>query len=225
VKTEERRQARALRQCGASVKEVAAAVGVAQSTVSRWVRDIELTAGQRLALAARDPRFAAHLNGSRVISAKALERRIQHQEDGRELVRSDHDFAILCALYWAEGEKTRNALRLSNSDPDLIALFLDLLRRTFGVTDGAVRVSCNLFADHDERRHVIENFWLQHLGLPRSSLLKSTVNSHSKYSAKKRLNVLPYGTCRLVVNDTRIVQTVYGGIQELGRCERPEWAA
>jgi transposase-like protein len=225
VKTEERRQARALRQCGGSVKEIAGAVGVAQSTVSRWVRDIELTAGQRLALRARDPRFAAHLNGSRAISAKALERRIQHQQEGRGLVRSDDDFAVLCALYWAEGEKTRNALRLSNSDPDLIALFLNLLRRTFGITDDAVRISCNLFADHEQHRQAIENFWLQHLQLPRSSFLKSTVNRYSKYSVKKRRNALPHGTCRLVVNSTRLVQTVYGGIQELGRFERPEWAA
>jgi transposase-like protein len=225
MKTRERGEARALRQCGGSVKEIAGAVGVAQSTVSRWVRDIELRPEQRLALQARDPRFAAHLNGSRTVATKALASRIEHQRNGRKLVVTDQDFVILCALYWAEGEKARNAVRLSNSDPELIALFLDLLRRTFAVADEAVRISCNLFADHVGRQREIEDFWLRKLDLPRSNLLKSTVNTHSKYSAKKRLNVLPYGTCRLVVNDTRIVQTVYGGIQEMGRCERPEWVA
>lgn len=223
MKTAERDRARTLRQQGASIKEIASTVCVTQSTVSRWVRDIELTSEQQLALRERDPRFAAHLNGSGAVAAKALEARVQHQQAGRKLIASDHDFAILCAFYWAEGEKARNALRLSNSDPDLIALFLDLLRRTFGLADDAVRINCNLFADHEQRRHCIEDFWLQRLRLPRSSLLKSTVNSYSKYRAKKRLNALPYGTCRLVVNDTKIVQTIYGGIHQLGACERPEW--
>jgi hypothetical protein len=32
-----------------------------------------------------------------------------------------------------------------------------------------------------------------------------------------------YGTCRLVVHRTRVVQSLYGSIQEYGRFERPEW--
>ncbi len=43
-------------------------------------------------------------------------------------------------------------------------------------------------------------------------------------SARKRVNKLPYGTARLAVHDTRIVQTILGSIQESGGFERPEWA-
>ena len=35
--------------------------------------------------------------------------------------------------------------------------------------------------------------------------------------------MLPYGTCRLSVCSTEIVQTIYGSIQELGGFDRPEW--
>jgi hypothetical protein len=49
------------------------------------------------------------------------------------------------------------------------------------------------------------------------------VNVYSKYSLKKRANKLPYGTCKLVVHSTRIVQTIYGSIQEYGGFDRPEW--
>jgi hypothetical protein len=31
------------------------------------------------------------------------------------------------------------------------------------------------------------------------------------------------GTCRLAVHNTRIVQTIYGSIQEYGGFERPAW--
>jgi hypothetical protein len=40
---------------------------------------------------------------------------------------------------------------------------------------------------------------------------------------KKRRNKLPYGTCSLRVNDTRLVQGLYGAIQEYGGFDREEW--
>ena len=49
------------------------------------------------------------------------------------------------------------------------------------------------------------------------------VNVYSKYSQKKRQNRLPYGTCRVSVCRTRIVQHIYGAIQEYGGFDRPEW--
>lgn len=126
-------------------------------------------------------------------------------------------------LYWAEGAKHRNILKLTNSDPALLAWFIGFLREHFAVPDEKCRVYCNLFADHLERQREVEQFWLDTLGLMHASLRKSQVNVYSKYSQKKRVNKLPYGTCALVVNDTRLVQTIYGSIQELGGFERPEW--
>jgi hypothetical protein len=127
-------------------------------------------------------------------------------------------------LYWAEGDKgSKHAARLSNSDPQVLRFFLRFLRTYFEIPAERVRVTCNLFADHVERQRDIEQFWLDVLGLSRTSLCKSFVNRYSKYSQKKRQNKLPYGTCRLAVNDTRVVQSIYGAIQEYGGFSRPEW--
>ena len=49
------------------------------------------------------------------------------------------------------------------------------------------------------------------------------MNIYSKYSKKKRQNKLPYGTCRVTVSRTRVVQSIYGAIQEYGGFDRPEW--
>jgi hypothetical protein len=49
--------------------------------------------------------------------------------------------------------------------------------------------------------------WLV-MGLQANSLRKSHVNLYSKYSEKKRVNRLPYGTVKVVVNRTRIVQSI-----------------
>jgi hypothetical protein len=86
-----------------------------------------------------------------------------------------------------------------------------------------MRVTCNLFADHLARQAEIEDYWLSRLQLSRSCLNQTIVNTYSKYSQKKRQNKLPVGTTALVVHSSRIVQTIYGSIQEYGGFDRPEW--
>ena len=112
---------------------------------------------------------------------------------------------------------------MSNSDPELLVLFASFLREHFHVADEKMTVHCNLFADHLEKQSEIERYWLTRLELPASSLRKSVVNVYSKHSKKTRMNQLPYGTCKLYVHSTRIVQTIYGSIQEYGGFDRPEW--
>jgi transposase len=56
VKTKERELARALRrEEGASINEIARRVGVSKSSVSHWVRDIELSQAQHEELLRRNP--------------------------------------------------------------------------------------------------------------------------------------------------------------------------
>jgi hypothetical protein len=126
-------------------------------------------------------------------------------------------------LYWAEGSKGRNAVQFVNSDPIMVAFFGRFLRAYFNVPDESNRIDCNLFADHLEREREIEQFWLDSLELPNSCLRKSTVNVYSKHSQKKRQNRLPYGTVRVCVHSTEIVQSIYGSIQEYAGFERAEW--
>ena len=137
-----------------------------------------------------------------------------------------------CMLYWPEGDKSRHRVALSNSDPEVLRFFARFLRNYFDFPDAKFRVSCNLFADHVDRQHEVEQFWRDRLDLPRSCLRKSVVNRYSKYSQKKRMNRLPYGTCRLSVHSTAILQHIYGAIQEYAGFDaiqeyagfdRPEW--
>ena len=126
-------------------------------------------------------------------------------------------------LYWAEGARARNCLRFTNSDPEMVRFFVRFLRERFEIEDEAFSLTCNLFADHLDRQHEIEEFWLDVSRLPKSCLRKSSVNVYSKYSQKKRRNKLPYGTCRLSVSRTWLVQTIYGAIQEIGGFTRDAW--
>jgi hypothetical protein len=207
---------------GSSVREIEQRLCVARSSVSRWVSDIELTSQQLAELERRSG--AGALAGSAVNAQRARTRRREWQEEGRRRARAANaSYVGGCMLYWGEGSKSRSSVELTNSDVSLVRVFADFLRQHFDVADESMRLRCNLFPDHDVHRRAIERHWLDALQLPESSLLDSFVNRYSKSSLRKRTNSLPYGTARLAVHSTRILQTIYGSIQELGDFDRPEW--
>jgi transposase-like protein len=225
VKTEQRECARVIRrEEGAPIKEIARRVGVAPSTVSVWVRDIELTPAQERELLRRNPAYNRQLSGTAVQAANRRAERVVYQEAGRRLARRAESCHVAgCMLYWAEGEKDRNSLRFYNSDPEMVRFFVFFLRKYFELQDDEIKITCNLFADHVQRQCEIEQFWLDVAQLSTRSLGKSYVNAYSKYSKKKRINRLPYGTVRITVCRTRVVQSIFGSIQEYAGFERPAW--
>jgi transposase-like protein len=224
VKTAEREQALVMRAQGRSVVEIARILGVAKSTASAWVRDVPLTDEQRATLLRRSAMYEGRWKGAAANAEKGRVRRREYQREGaRRATTASPRYVAGCMLYWGEGAKCRHAVQIWNSDPELLAFFVGFLREEVTVADDQIRISCNLFADHVERLDEVEGFWLDVLGLRRSSLRKSMVNNYSKYSQKKRKNRLPYGTCKVVVHSTRIVQTIYGSIQAIAGFTREEW--
>lgn len=201
------------------MKMIEKRLGVARSTVSLWVREIELSDQQQAEIALRGASAR-----SRARSAYYRARRRQFQEEGRALAKCGEPLHVAgCMLFWAEGSRHRNSVTFVNSDPAMIALFARFLRRYFDPPEKSLKLTCNLFADHEERQREIEDFWLATAELPRDRLAKSVVNVYSRASKRTRINRLPYGTCRLTFYSTRAVQHIWGAIQEYGGFERPEW--
>ncbi len=126
-------------------------------------------------------------------------------------------------LYWAEGSKARNVAVLTNSDPDLLRVFVEFLRRCYGIHDERLALSVNCHLGNGLALSEIESWWLAHLNLPRACLRKATVNRPSTASVLRRGHVLPYGTARVALCSVDVVQSIYGGIQEYAGIDRPEW--
>jgi transposase-like protein len=225
VKVAERREARRLRSDdGLPIKEIARRLDVAVSTVSLWVRDIELTAEQHAALDARNPIRSAQVNGTEVRRRRCREQRIAAQMHGRSLARTGDLLHLQgCMLYWAEGTKSRNAAQLVNTDADLVGTFLRFLRNCYDVMDNRVAFSVNCFLRNGLSLDEIHAWWLARLDLPTTCLRKAVVNRPSSASKRLKGNILPYGTARLAVHSTFIVQSIYGAIQEYAGIDRPEW--
>lgn len=206
---------------GWSVKRIAAKLAVSPASVSNWVSDLELTSR---ATEHRDriAREARALGNARSV-AHARARRLLAQEDGRERAqRGDPLHAMGCMLYWAEGAKDRNSVTFVNSDADMLAFFYRFLRDCYGVQQDDITFSVNCHLNNGLSLDEIQAWWLQRLSLPPSCLRQATVNVPSVVSSAKR-RTLPFGTGRLSVNSTQLVQSLFGAIQEYADIDRPAW--
>jgi hypothetical protein len=225
VKPEKRAEARRLRADeGMPIRAIAEQLDVSKSSVSLWVRDIALTHEQQAVLLAQNPALNGQLLGMRVRRERCRLRRIEAQEHGRALAREgDPVHRGGCMLYWAEGSKSRNAVQIVNADTDLLATFLHFLRACYSVPTQAVTFSVNCFLGNGLTLDEIQAWWLARLELPRGCLRRAVVNRPSSASKHRKGNVLPYGTGRLSVHSTEVIQSIYGAIQEYAGIERPEW--
>src|SRR5260370_10227949 len=117
MKSEKRKEARRLRQeLGLSINQICKHLGVAKSSVSVWVRDIQLTHEQKQTLEQQHYAYRAQANGA-TNARKYREIRRQYQDEGRANAREHDPLHIAgCMLYWAEGRKNKNWLVLTNSN-------------------------------------------------------------------------------------------------------------
>lgn len=124
MKTRGREEARRRRQEQAlSIKQIERLLGVARPSVSPWVRDIELTLGQRQALRLR--MGASGQRGNAVVSVRWRALRKRAQAEGRV-----HHAAVIfprCrvhALLGRKGASIGTPLAFSNSDPEVLRFFV-----------------------------------------------------------------------------------------------------
>jgi hypothetical protein len=103
-------------------------------------------------------------------------------------------FAGGIALYWGEGDsKPTNPLRLSNTDPRMIALYVKFLRIVMDIPDEKIKIGLVLYPDLSD--HACRTFWSDTTGLPAKSFMK-TQYIEGRHPTKR----LTYGICMVVVN-------------------------
>jgi transcriptional regulator with XRE-family HTH domain len=220
AKLEEQAEARRLRrEQGMPMKQIARRLGVSPSSVHLWTRDIEIAPIHK----------ARNMKRSRQAFSQTWrqlhrDRRTGFQLEGRIAASARDPIHMAgCMLYWAEGAKRRGTLRLTNSDVNMMVFFRRFLTSCFGVQPQALILSLHVYTGNGLSIREIEDHWLRALDLPRTSLRKHSLNPLPTSSSGKKPNKLPYGVCSLSLYSTRIVQHIYGAIQEYGGFEEPRW--
>ncbi len=173
MKTELKKKAKLLRVRGHSIKEIASELEVSQSTVSIWVRAEVLSKSAQSRIDHRS------MLGRKHASAVLIQKRILRQNTSVTLAkklftdRISHADYILCSMiYECEGGKGEfGTLEFTNSDPQLVKIFLSLLRKVFTLDESKLRVVMHLHSYHTE---VVEKmFWSKVTTIPINQFTKT----------------------------------------------------
>ena len=195
--TELRRECRRLRAQGMSYDEISALTGVSAGSLSLWLSDVGVTPARRRRLSARPPRGTMPYAVAMRQSAAAVRAR-RRTEAGFALgsTNSRELLAAGVALYLAEGSKAKpwrprdRQVVLTNSDPDVIALFLAWLD-LIGVPEGRRSYRLSIHESADVAAH--ERWWQTTLSLPTSSFRKPTLKRHVPVTVRKNVNETYHG--------------------------------
>lgn len=192
-----------LRKEGSSINDISTALSISKSSVSLWVRDVELPKAIRLKM--RQHEIAGRTRG---LSAIAARRDLANQviaksadEVWSSLALFDKkDFWKVCAalLFWCEGAKRLSNMAFTNSDPEMIALYLKALRKGFEIDEKKLSVQLHLHEYHDIEKQIA--YWSRIMDIPVNQFNKPYIKPHT--GKRKREGYpgcvsLRYGEARL----------------------------
>jgi hypothetical protein len=220
TKPDLREKARQMRLQGMSVQEIQKTLKVSKSSVSLWVRDIQLSEDQRQFLKDRQYKYQVDNQGAQANKLRSKELRTAYQNQGRSKAREGHMLHQAgCMLYWAEGSKERNSIYFVNSDPHMLLLFMRFLREELNVLPDDITLRIHCHTSVVEGIESIKRYWTNLFVLPMESVRKV----HVKQGSAKKSNVHVNGVCGIKVHSTALLHHIYGAIQEYGGFENPAW--
>jgi transposase-like protein len=213
-------RARELRRAGWSYSMITAELGVNQSTLSGWIRDVEIEDHSIIEGRIREGRessarthIARHQANAESVYNAAIEEISEMFADGmtqREL------FLTGLVLYWAEGGKTQNLVALTNADPMVIKTFLRWVRESLGITDDCLRAEVHCYPDTDITR--VETYWSEITKIPLDQFYKTQIDTRTNKSLDKQ-GKLEYGTVQIKVlgeGSSNLHRKIIAWIQGLG---------
>ncbi len=168
---DKRREATGLRKRGMSYKKISKRLSVPLSTLSGWLKDIELTDTQRKKLEAdwRQGLVKARVKAAHWHREQKKQRLVKAASDAKDSLKnisSEDKYVVelaLALLYLGEGTKG-DKLALGNSNPLILQFFLSSLYRLYRITSNDVRCYMHLRADQDEQK--LKRYWSKHLCVP-----------------------------------------------------------
>ncbi len=209
MKKEERLIARKLRAEGYSLQDIVTTLKVSKSSVSIWVRDVELSEIQKVKLAQKGfQRQAIELRRHNRLRNELQKReKIITEAQGAIQKVSDKELWLMgVMLYWAEGGKTQRMVRFSNGDPEMIKIMIAFFRRVCDVPESKLHGYIHIHPHLDAKK--AEDYWSAISGIPLTQFYK-TYNKINKSSQGKK-DTLPYGVFDIYIMDVKLFLKITG---------------
>ncbi|MFH0873842.1 MAG: hypothetical protein V1846_03320 [Candidatus Komeilibacteria bacterium] len=148
-------------------------------------------------------RVETHLAKQRVLALKAniarrnrylkeVDKRVSHL--GSHLKNRSVGKIVLSILYWCEGKGSQSSsLTFGNSNPEIIKLFLSVLRKNYDIDEAKFR--CTLQGRADQGIRELEKYWSTVTEIPLSQFYKARIDPRSAGKTSRKKNYK--GVCRI----------------------------
>jgi hypothetical protein len=198
-----------LRKSGLSYGEIKKKINVSKSTLSFWLKGIELSKEQKeklytnnIAILNRGP------NSQKERRQREISKIISDAEKEIKPLSSQTYKLIGAFIYWGEGNKIKNFC-VTNSDPYLILFMVKWFEKIFKVAPNELSAWLNIYPQQNELE--IKKFWSDLTGIPLKNFGKSFIKPMSK---NYKTNNLYYGTIKVhVPKGTNYRHKVYAWIK------------
>lgn len=206
-----RNKVKRLREKGKTYPEIqkALSVKIPKSTLSNWCNGLLLPSNYKKKIKKLN---TIHLNKVR---KKALEKNKKIRESFLEEIKARNLFLAdkldkdilkiaLAMLYLGEGSKWKShrGLMLGNSDPNIIRLYLGLLKDCYFINIDSLR--CRVLYRADQDINKLQRFWSRITKIPIKHFYKTVPDSRTKGKKTKKKDYM--GVCVVSGGSTEIQQ-------------------
>lgn len=121
-------------------------------------------------------------------------------------------YGLGLGLYWGEGTKSnKSSVRIGNSDPKLIKVFMNFLSNIYKIDESKLRFGLQIFSDSSSERILTE--WQRKLGVSRKQFYKVIVTPSRGGGTYK--NKAKYGVLTLYLNNTKLRNLICEAIEKI----------
>ena len=211
-----------LRKSGKTYGEIIKIIGqnIPKSTLSDWCGKIYLNSKQRKIIDKKiKDNCKKGMEVAWIINKKRREKYLKSIVDrNKYLIKIFKDKNVgkisLSMLYLGEGAKSldRGSLRFGNSDPFVIGLFLNLIRKCYKVDEKKFR--CTILCRADQNIGDLEKFWLKITKIPKSQFYKTRIDARTIGKPSKKLDykgvcVIDYFSADIFLDLMQIPKTIF----------------
>ncbi len=191
----EKPRAIVLRKQGKSYGDITKELGISKSTLSNWLKNVPYTPSNEVLERIKNGQGKYGLRKRQMRIDEITRLSLEGIEEIGQLSKRDL-WMLGLGLWIGEGSKTIEQIRLVNSDPKVIGIFVQWLREICELKDENITLAMHIYPDSDES--VSKLYWMEITKLPEKQFRKTQIDKRlDKKQAK--LGKLPHGTLHVTV--------------------------
>ena len=176
---------------GMSMQQIANANHCSLHAVDYWMRRHEIARRSR-----SEATYLHHNPGGDPFQIKSPNTEDEHYLKG-----------LGVGLYWGEGTKANKyAVRLGNTDPNLILAFIEFLEKLCGVNRRDLKFGLQIFSDLDEKACI--GYWQKRLNVSRNQFYQPTVTKSGRVGSYRKKS--QYGVLTIHYNNKKLRDIIVG---------------